>query len=103
MKHGHDGSQALLVQADALLDYLFYSGRLFSSLLSRSILCHEAMNGIHGQVAFMFQVAIGDLFLFWMVFKPALAMSQQFFDLFIAYEVMFIVIQDGDQYVEMRQ
>jgi len=51
----------------------------------------------------MSQVPEGDLFFCGVVCQPAFAAFQEFIDLGIIDIVMFLVVQYGDEYIEMVQ
>ena len=51
----------------------------------------------------MFEITIAYQLAFRMLAKPALAVAQQFFDFVVADPIVFVVVQHGNQHVEMRQ
>jgi hypothetical protein len=56
-----------------------------------------------GEAASPLEVVQGDLVAFWMIGQPALAPGEQLVDLVVADPVVLVVVEDGDEHVEVAQ
>jgi hypothetical protein len=56
-----------------------------------------------GEVTLVFQIATGDELPLWVPGQPTLTIPEEFRHLILANPVMLLVIQDGDQHIQMAQ
>jgi len=103
-ERGDHGVLPLLVQADLLLDLLFFVCVLFLCFIGvLLIFIQQPLHRRPRQAAEVFQVAIDDLLLGRMRRQPRFAVTEQLFHFVIPDPVMLVVVEHGDEHVQMPQ
>ncbi len=101
---GDHRSDALLVQADPLLDLrLFLGVRGLEFVGCRQLVSHQPFERIASQAALVLQVAPRDGLALGMRRQPSLAPANQLVDFVVANPVVLVVVQNGNKHVEMRE
>src|SRR5438552_2187767 len=72
---------------------------LFYAVQVRTVFCEQSSQGLAGEAALMFEIAVHDQFLLRVRSQPVTAMAQQFLNLVIAHPIMLLIVQDGDKNV----
>lgn len=102
-KSGKDRAHALLIEANALFQGDFFGGALFRDFVGILILFREARQGFAREAMLVLQITTGDFLTLGMRGKPASAATEKLFDFVLANPIVFVVVEDGKQDVEMLQ
>src|SRR5262245_59072984 len=93
-KGSHDGSDALLGQADWFLNSFFFARMSFRYFVRCGLfIANEATQCFTREPLLMFQISICDQLAFGVLAKPPLAVAQQLFHFCVADPIMLVVIE----------
>ncbi len=98
-----DRAQALLIQADAIFEDDLFGGVLFGDFVGVFFPFGKASERFAHEAMLVFQVAASDFVALGMVGKPAFAAAQELLDFVLADPIVFFIIKNRQQDVEMLQ